>query len=69
MKKQYSKPVIESVKVKLFNSILQDIEVINNSRDVSDDGEAKRNNFFDDFDTEEDIWGGNSIQMKDVWER
>lgn len=67
MKKQYSKPVIESVKVKLFNSILQDIGVINNSRDVSDDGEAKGNNFFEDFDSEEDIWSGR--QMKDVWER
>ena len=67
MKKQYSKPVIESVKVKLFNSILQDIGVINTSRDVSDDGEAKGNNFFEDFDSEEDIWSGR--QMKDVWER
>lgn len=67
MKKQYSKPVIESVKVKLFNSILQDIGVINTSRDVSDDGCAKQNNYFEDFDSEEDIWSGR--QMKDVWER
>lgn len=67
MKKQYKKPLTESVKVKLFNSILQNIDVITNSRDVSDDGEAKRNNYFEDFDTEEDIWSGR--QMKDVWER
>lgn len=67
MKKQYKKPLTESVKVKLFNSILQNIEVITNSRDVSDDGEAKENDFFEDFDTEEDIWAGR--QMKDVWER
>ena len=66
MKKQYIQPATESVKVNLYGSILEGIDIVNNSRDVTNEGLAKETDF-DDFNSEEDIWGGR--QMKDAWER
>ena len=69
MKKIYLSPVTETVNVKLYGSILQDIGVIDNSHDVSDDGEAKENNLFFDDDAFGDIWGDtdNSSNPYDLW--
>ena len=67
MKKQYKTPITESVKVNLFNSILEDIGVVNNSTEVGDEGLAKeQGNFFDfDNDTFGDIWGEG--ESNDLW--
>lgn len=68
MKRQYLQPVTETVNVKLYGSILQDIEIVNNSRDVTDEGLGKENNitFEDDFG---DIWGDDSSKKDsyDLW--
>ena len=67
MKKQYKTPVTESVKVNLFNSILEDIGVVNNSREVGDEGLAKeQGNYFDFGDDFGDIWGSDE-DPKDPW--
>jgi hypothetical protein len=70
MKKIYLSPVTETVNVKLYGSILEDgIGVIDNSYEVSDDGEAKENNLFFDDDAFGDIWGegDNSSNPYDLW--
>ena len=67
MKKNYISPVSEVIRIKLKNSILDDIPVVIGSRGARpEDSFAKENNF-DDFYSEEDIWSGH--QTKDVWER
>ena len=68
MKKQYKKPITESVKVNLYNSILEDgIGIINNSREGSDTGLAKENNLlFEDDDDFGDIWGTDE-DPNDLW--
>lgn len=68
MKKQYKKPITESVKVNLYNSILEDgIGIINNSREGSDTGLAKENNLlFEDEGDFGDIWGTDE-DPNDLW--
>ena len=60
MKKIYLSPVTETVNVKLYGSILEDgIGVIDNSYEVSDDGEAKENNLVEDEEilpTQPNLW-------------
>ena len=69
MKKIYKKPSAEVVNIKLISSILDDPDPgVGAYSNVTYEGDAKEGNF-DDFNSEEDIWGGQSIQMKDVWER
>ena len=60
MKKRYSSPVTEIVNVKLYGSVLDDsIVIVNNSREGSDSGLGKQN----DFDLDDD---GNGF-MVDLW--
>ena len=69
MKKDYIQPYTESVNVRLNRSILDELPVVGGSF-YTDEGLGKKADLdFDDFNSEEDIWGGQSIQMKDVWER
>ena len=70
MKKDYIQPYTETVNVRLKGSILEgEIDVIRESF-YTDEYLGKKGDIdFEDFNSEEDIWGGNSIQMKDVWER
>lgn len=70
MKKQYKKPITESVKVNLYNSILEDgIGIINNSREGSDTGLAKENNLLFEDDAFGDIWSDNENEPNpnDLW--
>ena len=70
MKKIYLSPVTETVNVKLYGSILEDgIGVIDNSYEVSDDGEAKENNLFFEDDGFGDLWddGDNNSNPYDMW--
>ena len=69
MKKQYKKPITESVKVNLYNSILEDgIGIINNSREGSDTGLAKENNLlFEDEGNFGDIWASENEDPNDLW--
>ena len=69
MKKIYLSPVTETVNVKLYGSILQDIGVIDNSHEVSDDGEAKENNLLFEDDNFGDLWadGGDNANNYDLW--
>ena len=68
MKKQYKTPITESVKVKLYNSILDSIGVVNNSHDVTDEGLAKEQKDFFDID-DNDLWadGGDTGSSYDLW--
>ncbi|MBR4390440.1 MAG: hypothetical protein IKT00_14875 [Prevotella sp.] len=73
MKKIYIKPGTETVNVHLFSSVLDDSQgnfgPYSHVAGGGDDpgwGDAKEGNL-DDFNSEEDIWGGR--QMKDAWER
>ena len=68
MKKNYIVPVIEVVNVRLLGSILEGEPNLGPDSMVGTTMDAKQTDF-EDFNSEEDIWGGNSIQMKDVWER
>ena len=69
MKKIYKKPSAEVVNVRLISSILDDPDpTVGAYSNYTLEGDAKKADF-DDFNSEEDIWGGQSIQMKDVWER
>ena len=71
MKKQYKKPITESVKVNLYNSILETgIDIINNSTEGSDTGLGKENNLlFDDDAWDDDLWGDNdnNADSYDIW--
>ena len=71
MKKQYKKPITESVKVNLYGSILDDenIGVDLGSNGVLS-GDAKENNLiFEDEGDFGDIWGDgdNSSNPYDMW--
>lgn len=55
MKKQYIQPATESVKVNLYNSILEDIIIINDSKHGSDEGLAKEQQFEWDVETTSDL--------------
>ena len=68
MKKQYKKPMAESVKVSLYNSLLEDIGVVNNSTEVSDSGLGKEqyDPFGGDADSFGDIWGTDE-DPNDLW--
>lgn len=66
MKRQYLKPDTEIVKVRLKGSVLGD-PYLHDKSVIAGGMDAKENDFFEDFDTEEDIWSGR--QTKDVWER
>ena len=69
MKKQYKKPITESVKVNLYNSILvDDPPIIITSHDVTNEGLGKENNliFDDDDDAFGDIWGTDE-DPNDLW--
>ena len=67
MKKDYIQPYTETVNVRLKGSILEDLPVVDGSY-YTDEGLGKKGDLdFEDFNSEEDIWGGR--QMKDVWER
>ena len=69
MKKNYIVPVIEVVNVHLLGSVLEgETTGLGPDSTVATTMDAKQTDF-EDFNSEEDIWGGNSIQMKDVWER
>ena len=52
----------------LYNSILDNIGVVNNSHDVTDEGLGKENNliFDDDDDAFGDIWGTDE-DPNDLW--
>lgn len=67
MKKIYLTPVTETVKLNIGDAVLE-IDIINNSTDVSDEGLGKQNNitFEDDFG---DIWGDDSSKKDsyDLW--
>jgi hypothetical protein len=67
MKKIYITPYTEVVNVKLINSVLGPGDLPIGHSPFAEDPLAKENDFFEDFDSEEDIWSGR--QMKDVWER
>lgn len=67
MKRQYLQPVTETVNVKLYGSILQDIEIVNNSRDVTDEGLGKENNLLFEDDAFGDIWGSEDEDPNDLW--
>ena len=55
MKKQYIQPATESVKVNLYNSILEDIIIINDSKHGSDEGLGKEQQFEWDVETTSDL--------------
>ena len=73
MKKQYKHPVTEIVKLNVSDAVLQEIDIVNNSTDVGDEGLGKKNDItLDDGDfwnknpwndgednTSYDLWGDN----------
>lgn len=69
MKKQYIAPQLQTVNVRLYSSVLDDIGLGGRSQGIGGDDEWNdaKETAFDAFDTEEDIWSGR--QTKDVWER
>ena len=71
MKKKYMIPQTETVNVRLNSSVLDGTHFGRTSQGIGGENEwndAKEQSF-DDFNSEEDIWGGSKVQMKDVWER
>ena len=71
MKKQYKKPITESVKVNLYGSILDDeyIDIDLGSNGVLS-GDAKENNFlFEDEGDFGDLWsdGDSNSDPYDLW--
>ena len=67
MKKQYKKPITESVKVNLYNSILvDDPPIIITSHDVTNEGLGKENNLLFEDDAFGDIWGTDE-DPNDLW--
>ena len=69
MKKQYIAPQLQTVNVRLYSSVLDDIGWGKNSQGIGGGNEWNdaKETAFDAFDTEEDIWSGH--KTKDVWER
>ena len=67
MKKQYKHPVTNIVRLNIHGSVL-DAPIVNNSHDVSDEGLAKEQGNFFDFDDDAfgDIWGDDE-EPKDPW--
>ncbi len=73
MKKQYKHPVTEIVKLNVSDAVLQEIDIVNNSTDVGDEGLGKKNDIDSDDEnfwnnslwsdgednTSYDLWGGN----------
>ncbi len=53
MKKIYFRPVTEIVKLNVSDAVLQEIDIVNNSTDVGDEGLGKENNLIFEDD---DIW-------------
>lgn len=68
MKKQYIQPTTEAVKLNINGDVL-DIDIRNNSYDVTDEGLAKENSdivFDDDFNS--GIWGDTDASSAyDLW--
>ena len=70
MKKQYKHPVTEIVKLNVSDAVLQEIDIVNNSTDVGDEGLGKENNLlFEDEGDFGDIWGegDNNSNPYDLW--
>ena len=68
MKKIYLSPVTETVNVKLFGSILDDIGVVNDSKLTSPEALGKENNLlFEDEGDFGDIWASENEDPNDLW--
>ena len=71
MKKIYFRPVTEIVKLNVSDAVLQEIDIVNNSTDVGDEGLGKENNpiFEDDDIWNNGLWddGDNSSNPYDLW--
>jgi hypothetical protein len=69
MKKQYINPVTEIVKLNVSDAVLQEIDIVNNSTDVGDEGLGKENNpiFEDDDIWNNGLWGSEDENTKDLW--
>ena len=70
MKKIYFRPVTEIVKLNVSDAVLQEIDIVNNSTDVGDEGLGKENNLlFEDEGDFGDIWGegDNNSNPYDLW--
>lgn len=68
MKKIYIKPNTETVNVRLFSSVLEDIGYEGNSKYTNELG-AKENDFFFEDENFGDLWddGGDTGNSYDVW--
>ena len=71
MKKIYFRPVTEIVKLNVSDAVLQEIDIVNNSTDVGDEGLGKENNLiFEDDDIWNDgLWddGDSRSNPYDLW--
>ncbi len=70
MKKQYKHPVTEIVKLNVSDAVLQEIDIVNNSTDVGDEGLGKKNDLlFEDEGDFGDIWddGDSNSNPYDLW--
>lgn len=70
MKKQYINPVTEIVKLNVSDAVLQEIDIVNNSTDVGDEGLGKENNLiFEDEGDFGDLWddGDSNPNPYDLW--
>lgn len=69
MKKQYKHPVTEIVKLNVSDAVLQEIDIVNNSTDVGDEGLGKENNpiFEDDDIWNNGLWGSEDEDSNDLW--
>ncbi len=70
MKKQYINPVTEIVKLNVSDAVLQEIDIVNNSTDVGDEGLGKKNDLlFEDEGDFGDLWddGDSNSNPYDLW--
>ena len=69
MKKQYKHPVTEIVKLNVSDAVLQEIDIVNNSTDVGDEGLGKKNDllFEDDDIWNNGLWGSEDEDPNDLW--
>ncbi len=70
MKKQYKHPVTEIVKLNVSDAVLQEIDIVNNSTDVGDEGLGKKNDLlFEDEGDFGDLWddGDSNSNPYDLW--
>lgn len=69
MKKIYFRPVTEIVKLNVSDVVLQEIDIVNNSTDVGDEGLGKENNliFEDDDIWNNGLWGSEDEDPNDLW--